>query len=165
MSRAIRLTMTGVAVLWVMLGCVSTQPEPPQLSASGYQVNVRVEPSRDIWLSPPVSNQPEDFHGFGVVFVEVTDAQGRLVDDVPVTFHLSPDWALQASLSRQEARTENGVAQVVFEPNTTGHARITAQVGELTREAVFNVNVREGPGSGSGGPFGGGMSAPRSSYY
>jgi hypothetical protein len=121
------------------------------LTASGYQIKLRVEPSQERWLTPPNSQLPKDYHDFGVIFVEVTDAQGRLADGLPVTFRLPSDWESCASLSQPQTVTQNGVARVVLDPLTTGIIRMMTQVDDATREAVFLVQSRSGPGSGAGG--------------
>ena len=163
MERIMRLTMLCVVVSWGMLACVATQPKPPQLSASSYQIKVRVEPSQDIWLTPPESTQPRNYHGFGVISIEVTDAQGDLVNDVPVTFRLPSDWVSYASLSQQQTVTKDGRARVVFEPATSGLIHITIQVDDDdTREATFLVHA---PALGCGGRPDGGMPEPRWAYY
>ena len=163
MLRMMRLTIAGVVILSGLLGCVATQPTLPQLSASGYQIKVRVEPSQRIWLTPPESTLHRDFHGFGVVFVEVADAHGRLVDDAPVTFRLAPEWESSASISQRQTVTKNGQARMVFEPTTTGLALITIQVDDNMREATFFVDARAV--LSCGGEFGGGMPNPRGAYY
>jgi hypothetical protein len=134
------------------------------LTASGYQIKLRVEPSQERWLTPPNSQLPKDYHDFSVIFVEVTDAQGRLVDGLPVTFRLPSDWESYASLSQPQTVTQNGVARVVLDPLTTGIIRVMTQVDDATREAVFLVQSRSGPGSGAAGAFGGGMPESRWSY-
>jgi hypothetical protein len=153
-----------LVVLWMGLGCAPRQPEPPFQSEGVYQVKVRVEPSSDIWLTPPISTLPRDYHGFGVVYVEVTDAQGQPVDSISVNFQLDPAWAQHASLTPTRADTRAGLAHAVFTPDTSGVVRIEVRVDNIKQMAQFLVHTRSGPGSASGGPFGGGMPAPRSAY-
>ena len=153
-----------LVVVWIGLGCTPKQPEPPLLSASGYHVKVRLEPSPDIWIAPPVSTLPQDYHGFGVVYVEVTDAQGQPVDGGPVEFQLDPAWAQSASLTRTRDDTQDGLAHSVLTPNTSGVVWVEARVEDVGKRTQFFVHNRTGYGSGSGGPFGGGMPEPRSAY-
>ncbi len=162
MGRIMSLTMLCMVVLWGMLACVATQPKPPQLSASPYQIKVRVEPSRDIWLTPPESTKPGNYLGFGVVYVEVTDVQGELVNDVPVTFRLPLNWVFHAALSQQQTVTKDGRAQVVFEPAMSGLIHIPIQVGDDKREATFLIHS---PKLGCGGSLDGGMPEPLWAYY
>jgi hypothetical protein len=153
-----------LVVLWMGVGCAPKQPDPPFLSEGVYHVKVRVEPSPDIWLTPPVSTLPRDYHGFGVVYVEVTDAQGQPVDGVSVNFQLDPGWAQHASLTPTRANTRAGLAHAVFTPDTSGVVQVEVRVDNVRQRAQFLVHTRSGPGSASGGPFGGGMPAPRSAY-
>jgi hypothetical protein len=164
MQRSRSVALLCLVVLWMGLGCAPKQPDSLFLSESAYQVKVRVEPSSDIWLTPPISTLPRDYHGFGVVYVEVTDAQGQPVDGISVNFQLDPAWAQHASLTPTRANTQAGLAHAVFTPDTSGVVRVEVRVDNVRQRAQFLVHTRSGPGSASGGPFGGGMPAPRSAY-
>lgn len=161
MQRSKCVILLCLVVLWMGLGCAPKQPEPPALSASGYQVKVRVEPSPDIWLTPPDSTLPRHYHGFGVVYVEVTDAQDQPVDGVSVEFHLDAAWAQRASLTPTRAVTQAGLAHTVLTPDTTGIVSVEARVENVRQRAQFLVQSRD---YSTGGPFRGGMPEPRSAY-
>ncbi len=164
MQLAKCVALLCLAVLWMALGCAPKQPEPPLQSTSAYHVKVWVEPSSDIWLTPPNSTLPHNYQGFGVVSVEVTNAQGQPVDGVPVEFHLDPKWAQRASLTPTRADTQAGLAQAVLTPDVIGLVWVEARVQDVRQRVRFYARTRTGHGSNTGGPFEGGMPAPRATY-
>jgi hypothetical protein len=163
MIRYMIVTLSCLMLIWGGLGCAPTQVASLTLSDGKYTVSLDTAPS-EIWLTPPQSTLPNDHHGFGVVTVQVRDVQGRPVDGVRVEFQVDSAWAQDASVTPQHVLTRSGIARTVFEPTTTGVALIIVRIEDITQTVSFLVNNREGPGSSSGGPFGGGLPAPRSSY-
>src|SRR5574341_779742 len=120
--------------------CVPPRLGPP--AGSGYVVSVQVS-NATVWLGPVAESVAARFPKVATVLVTVQDAQGRPVDDVPVTFALEAGWAGSAALEPSAARTRGGQARsLFFEPRTTGVVRLLVRVdGPTTQVHLTQVHL------------------------
>jgi len=81
------------------------------------------------------------------VIVEVHDMQGRRVEGVPVSFHVTPSWVQNATVLPQHTVTQNGMAHAVFKPQTIGVASVIAQVNGQTQKKEIVVELHSYPAS------------------
>ena len=81
------------------------------------------------------------------LIVSVRNAQGQLVDGVPVLFQVEPAWAQSASVSPQVAYTQQGTARALFQAHTTGVVRVTVWVDNATQETRITIASRPSPAS------------------
>jgi hypothetical protein len=115
-------------------GGVACAPRLVPIAGSGYAFSVQLS-NEIVWLGPVEESVAAHFPKVAAVTVTVQDAQGRPVDDVPVTFALESDWVRSASLEPSAARTRGGKAQsLFFDPHTTGVVRILVRIDVPTAQ-------------------------------
>ncbi len=76
------------------------------------------------------------------LIVSVRNAQGQLVDGIPVFFQVEPTWAQSASVSPQVASTQRGTARALFRARTTGVVHITVRGDNASQETRITVTSR-----------------------
>ena len=97
-----------------------------------------------IWLGPVAAAVARQLPHVTAVMGEVQDAQGHLVEDVPVTFAVEPGWGSSMTLAPAQTRTRRGRAQtVVSDPPTTGIVRVLARVDQTTAQARLTVQTSQ----------------------
>jgi len=79
------------------------------------------------------------------LLVSVRNAQGQLVDGVPVLFQVEPAWAQSASVSPQVAYTQQGTAHALLQARSTGVVHVTVRVDNATQETRVTVASRPSP--------------------
>ena len=134
----------SVVCLGLACGGVACAPQRVGPTAgSGYVFSVQVSDTT-VWLGPMDGLGPgaaaARYPQAADVIVTVQDAQGRLVDDVPVTFELEPSWAGRALLEPSTTRTRGGKARARFsEPPTTGVVQMLVRVDGTTAPVTLTV--------------------------
>ncbi len=83
------------------------------------------------------------------LIVSVRNAQGQLVDGVPVFFQVEPTWAQSASVSPQVVSTQQGTVRALFRARTTGVVHITVRVDNASQETRITVASRPSPQASS----------------
>ena len=136
----IRRIILVVMCLGLACGGVACAPQRVGPTAgSGYVFSVQVSDTT-IWLGPRIVAGDGQLPQAAAVIVTVQDSQGRLVDDVPVTFELEPGWVGRASLEPSTTRTRRGKARTLFsEPQTTGVVQIMVRVDGTTAPVTLTV--------------------------
>ena len=145
MIRSVVLVLLSLVLgLCGGLACTSKSVEPPSPTAHGYTFSLRVSDT-NLWLGPQYmgASRPNATD----VIVEVHDMQGRRVEGVPVSFHVTPSWVQSATVLPQHTVTQNGMAHAVFEPQTTGVAYVMAQVNGQTQKKEIVVELHSYPAS------------------
>ncbi len=135
-----------LVVVCLGLACGGVACAPPRIgptAGSGYVFSVQVSDTT-VWLGPMYGIGPGPdaarYPHTADVIVTVWDAQGRLVDNVPVTFELEPSWVGRASLEPSTTQTRGGKARALFsEPQTTGVVRILVHVDDTTAPVTLTV--------------------------
>ena len=123
-SRArVLLLLLGWGVL-PLSGCQPTVIGPT--TPSGYRI-ILPEASQALRLHPLV------------LTVRVTDAHGRMVDDVPVQFHIPPAWAAMADVTPASVTTQQGQASTTFHARTAGQMAVEITVEDRTDTVRINV--------------------------
>jgi len=79
------------------------------------------------------------------LIISVRNAQGQLVDSLPVTFQVEPGWTQNASVLPQVAYTRQGRARALFQANTIGVVHVAVRVDNTTQEARITVAPRPEP--------------------
>jgi hypothetical protein len=141
-----RLTLVLVCFGLVLGDVACTLKRVGPTAGAGYVFSVQVSDAI-VWLGPvPAAVAAARFPQVAEVLVEVEDAQGRPVEDVPVTFALEPGWARSASLAPSETRTQGGKARSrFFEPRTSGVVRILVQVDGTPAQVTLTVRSYQEP--------------------
>jgi hypothetical protein len=134
MLRYVPLSLLCLVLVWGSFACTPKRLGPT--ASSGYFFAI---------LTTPLMLQGESV----TLIVEVQDAQGRLVDGVPVEFEVEPAWTRNAAVSPPRAVTQQGKAQTVFQANQLGVVRVTVRVDGSTEEVRFSVSRRGSPSTGS----------------
>jgi hypothetical protein len=110
-------------------------------AGAGYVFSLQVS-DPVIWLGLVDASVAWQFPQVSEVIVRVQDAQGRPVDDVPVTFAVEAEWANSITITPAHTRTHGGSARaLVSEPQTTGVVRIMARVDDTTAQARLTVQT------------------------
>jgi hypothetical protein len=137
MARQSALSLVCCIVLLCGAACAPSLVGPT--AGAGYVFALQVaEPV--IWLGPVDASVASQFPQGTEVIVQVQDAQGRPVDDVPVTFAVEAGWANSITLAPSHTRTRGGSARVrVSAPQTTGVVRIMAHVDQTTAQTSLTV--------------------------
>ena len=134
-----RITLILVCLGLACGGVACAPPRVGPTAGSGYIFSVQVS-DPTVWRGPVHPAIAARFPKVAEVIVTVQDAQGRPVDDVPVTFELEPGWARSAVLAPSETRTRGGMARALFsEPRTTGVVRIMVRVDGTTAQVRLTV--------------------------
>ena len=134
-----RITLV-VVCLGLACGDVACAPQRVGPTAgSRYVFSVQVSDTT-VWLRPGIVAGDGQFPQAAAVIVTAQDSQGRLVDDVPVTFELEPSWIGRASLEPSTTRTRGGKARALFSnPQTTGVVRLMIRVDGTTAPVTLTV--------------------------
>ena len=130
--------MMALLLSLLSTACTLTSSTPPQVTPQGYRVSLHIEPER-IWFGGQTITTPNVYLGFGEMVVQVRDAQGKAVDMAPVTFETEPGWTNSATVRPKRAWTRDGVARAIFIPNTSGYAKVTAQIDQTRLNAAFTI--------------------------
>jgi len=144
--RHVRAMLLGLMLAYGVMACAPKLVGPTV--PAGYFFSLRVSDPK-IWLLLDGDPREEQFPSFSELTVQVQNAQGQPVDNVPVTFQVESDWAQDASVTPHRALTQNGVAQGVFRATTIGVVRIIVRVDDTSRET--SIAVSPAPGGGKGG--------------
>ena len=124
-----RLALILVCGLLAVGGLACAPPRGGPTTGAGYVLILQVADPM-IWLGPVDAAVARQFPQVTAVIVEVQDAQGHLVEDVPVTFEVEPEWVSSITLAPAQTRTRRGQAQtVVSDPQTTGIVRVAGACG------------------------------------
>jgi hypothetical protein len=116
---------------WLLLGCgvLLSGCQPTVLGPtvpSGYRI-ILPEASQALRLHPLV------------LTVQVTDGSGRLVDDVPVHFHIPPTWEAMATVTPASVTTQQGRASATFRARTAGQMAVDITVEDRTETVHIQV--------------------------
>lgn len=107
--------LAGVSLL--LSACPGTQRG--LTSPSGYRVTL------------PSTAQTRRFHPLALT-VQVHDAAGKPVDDVPVSFQVPTSWATQAALDPPTVVTRAGQATTTLHARTAGQLAVSITVEDQT---------------------------------
>ncbi|MDH3600541.1 MAG: hypothetical protein OEU26_12975 [Candidatus Tectomicrobia bacterium] len=129
------------------LSVAAKQKTTTSASAQGHTLTLHVSAS-EIWLGP----EAQGFPRAATLTAQVRNAKGQLVDGLEVAFKVEPAWIGSAFVTPAQTLTRNGAASAVLTAETIGLLHVTAQVDELVQQATILVQLRQGPGSSSGGP-------------
>ena len=136
-----RLALILVCGLLTVGGLACAPPRVGPTAGAGYIFTLQVA-DPVIWLGPVDVAVARQFPQVTAVMVEVQDAQGHLVEDVPVTFEVEPGWVSSLTLTPTQTRTRRGRAQtVVSDPQTTGIVRVLVHVDQTTAQARLTVQT------------------------
>jgi hypothetical protein len=113
------LWLLGILSSWCagLSGCTPTMLGPT--TPSGYRVTL------------PAASQTLRMQSLPLT-VQVSDAAGKLVDDVPVHFRLPADWASRAVITPPSVVTQQGQATATFRARTTGQIMVEITVEDHT---------------------------------
>jgi hypothetical protein len=140
-----RMALVLIGLVLVVRGAASTPELVGPTAGGGYVFSLQVSEAT-IWLGVMDATAAARFPQAAEVIVRVQDAQGRVVDGVPVTFELEPEWARSAVLVPSQTTTRGGIARAVFsEPTTTGVVRVMARVDNTTAQTRFTVRRYKTP--------------------
>ena len=138
-----RLALILVCGLLTVGGLACAPPRVGPTAGAGYVLTLQVA-DPVIWLGPVDAAVARQLPHVTAVMVEVQDAQGHLVEDVPVTFAVEPGWGSSMTLAPAQTRTRRGRAQtVVSDPQTTGIVRVLARVDQTTAQARLTVQTSQ----------------------
>jgi hypothetical protein len=123
----------------LMGGVAGAPPRVGPTAGAGYVFTLQIsEPV--IWLGPLDASAIRLYPQATEVIVQVQDAQGRPVEDVPVTFAVEPGWVHSITVAPSQTRTRGGTARaLVSAPQTTGVVRVMARVDDTTTQARLLV--------------------------
>jgi hypothetical protein len=123
-----RLALILVCGLLTVGGAACAPPRVGPTAGAGYVFTLQVvDPI--IWLGPVDAAVARQFPQGTTVIVQVQDAQGRPVEDVPVTFAVEAGWVSSITIAPSQTRTRGGTARaLVSAPQTTGVVRVMARV-------------------------------------
>jgi hypothetical protein len=117
-------TLIVVCGLLVLSGCRPTMLGPTQ--PSGYRVRL------------PEASQALRFHPL-VLTVQVTDANGQPLEDVPVHFQIPPAWTTVADVNPASVTTQQGQASTTFRARTAGQMAVDITVEDRTDTVRITV--------------------------
>ena len=136
-----RLALILVCGFLTVGGLACAPPRVGPTAGTGYVFTLQVA-DPVIWLGPVDAAVARQLPQVTAVIVEVQDAQGHLVEDVPVTFEVEPGWVSSITLTPAQTRTRHGRAQtVVSDPQTTGIVRVLVRVDQTTAQARLTVQT------------------------
>ena len=136
-----RLALILVCGLLTVGSAACAPPRVGPTVGAGYVFTLQVA-DPIIWLGPVDAAVARQFPQGTAMIVEVQDAQGHLVEDVPVTFEVEPGWVRSITLTPAQTRTRHGRAQtVVSDPQTTGIVRVLVRVDQTTAQARLTVQT------------------------
>jgi len=142
MSQRLALGLMGLALALTVPACAPKLVGPT--AGSGYVFSLQVSQAI-IWVGQVELSRLAQFPQVSEVSVRVQDAQGRVVDGVPVTFELEPAWASSITLVPTQTTTRGGIARaVISEPQTSGIVHIIARVDNTTAQARLTVQSYQG---------------------
>jgi len=142
MSQRLALGLMGLALALTVPACAPKLVGPT--AGSGYVFSLQVSQAI-IWVGQVELSRLAQFPQVSEVSVRVQDAQGRVVDGVPVTFELEPAWASSITLEPTQTTTRGGIARaVISEPQTSGIVHIIARVDNTTAQARLTVQSYQG---------------------
>jgi|RhiMetdeSRZDD1v2_1073273.scaffolds.fasta_scaffold1137029_2 hypothetical protein len=142
MSQRLALGLMGLALALTVPACAPKLVGPT--AGSGYVFSLQVSQAI-IWVGQVELSRLAQFPQVSEVSVRVQDAQGRVVDGVPVTFELEPAWASSITLAPTQTTTRGGIARaVISEPQTSGIVHIIARVDNTTAQARLTVQSYQG---------------------
>jgi hypothetical protein len=145
MARRMVLVVMGLVLALQVSACAPKLVGPT--AGSGYVFSLQVSEAI-IWVGQVDSAVAAQFPQVAEVSVRVQDARGRVVDGVPVTFELEPEWVGSAVLAPSQATTRGGIARAVFsEPQTSGVVRLMARVDNTTAQAGLTIQPYQGRSS------------------
>lgn len=93
---------------------------------SGYRIVVPSTLQTTLWQSLTLS-------------VQVTDANGAPVSDVPVTFHLVQPHAAVAELEPLSVRTQQGKATTTLQAKAAGYVMVDVTVENITKTIYITI--------------------------
>jgi hypothetical protein len=141
-ARRTALVFMGLVLSLEVSACAPQLVGPT--AGSGYVFSLEVFPAV-IWLGRVDTSLAARFPQVAEVIVRVQDAQGRVVNGVPVTFELEPKWVRSATLAPSQTTTRSGIARAVFsEPQTSGIVQIMAQVDNTIAQTRLLVQTYQG---------------------
>lgn len=113
------LWLLGILSSWCagLSGCAPTMLGPT--TPSGYLITL------------PEASQTLRMQSLPLT-VQVSDAAGKLVDDVPVHFRLPADWASRAVITPPTVVTQQGQATATLRARTTGQIMVEITVEDRT---------------------------------
>ncbi len=137
MARRMALVLT---CLVLMLGGTACAPKlVGPTPGAGYRFALEVS-NQIIWLGQGPFPGYAPFPQAAELVVRVQDAQGRLVDGVPVTFEVEPGWVGSIALVPFQTSTRGGIARAILSaPQTTGVVHVMARVDTMTAQARLTV--------------------------
>lgn len=139
MPRRIALALVGCVLL--MSGAACAPPLVGPTASARYVFALQVS-DPVIWLGTVDASRARQYPQVTDVIVQVQDAQGRPVDDVPVTFAVEAGWANSITIAPSQSRTRGGRARaLVSAPQTTGMVQIMARVDDTTAQARLIVQT------------------------
>jgi hypothetical protein len=140
MPHYMHITLLCLALIWGSMACAPAKRLGPT-TPSGYFFSLRVSDTELFLILSGFSY--EHLPREAEVIVQVQNAQGQPVDDVPVEFAVA---GMQiAAVTPPRVLTHSGQARAVVTPSTTGVARVVARV-EGMQQAV-RIAVTSGPSS------------------
>jgi hypothetical protein len=122
----------------VALGCASHLAGPT--TPSGYLFRLQLS-HQQLWIER--TRDSLVYPSAATLVVQVQDAQGRSVNNVPVSFRVHGNGAYESWLSPTQAITQGGSASSLFQPATIGVYYVTVQVEQTSQQAVIYVNQRD----------------------
>jgi hypothetical protein len=130
-----------VCCLLLLCGAACAPPLLGPTAGAGYIFTLQVS-DPVIWLGTLDASVARRLPQVAEVIVRVQDAQGRPVDDVPVTFAVEAEWANSITIAPSHTRTRAGIARaLVSAPQTTGVVRIMARVDDTTAQTRLTVQT------------------------
>ena len=136
-----RLALILVCGFLTVGGLACAPPRVGPTAGAGYVFTLQVA-DPVIWLGPVDAAVARQLPQVTAVIVEVQDAQGHLVEDVPVTFEVEPGWVSSITLAPVQTRTRSGRAQaMITDPQTTGIVRVVARVDQTTAQTHLTVQT------------------------
>lgn len=134
-----RSALVLVCCILLVSGAACAPPLVGPTAGAGYVFALQI-PDPVIWLGPVDASVAERFPQVAEVIVQVQDAQGRPVEDVPVTFAVEAGWVSSITIAPSHTRTHGGRARaLVSAPQTTGVVRVMARVDDTTTQARLTV--------------------------
>ena len=134
-----RSALVLVCCILLVSGAACAPPLAGPTAGAGYVFAVQVS-DPVIWLGTVDASVARRFPQVTEVIVQVQDAQGRPVEDVPVTFAVEAEWVSSITIAPSHARTRGGRAlALVSAPQTTGVVRVMARVDDTTAQARLTV--------------------------
>jgi hypothetical protein len=134
-----RLVLILMCGLLTVSSIACAPPRVGPTAGAGYVFTLQVA-DPIIWLGPVDAAVARQFPQGTAVIVQVQDAQGRPVDDVPVTFAVEAGWVNSIAITPAQTRTHGGRARaLIADPQTTGIVRVVARVDQTPAQARLTV--------------------------